>query len=293
MTNDNAKFTFKKHLLAALLPTSLIVTGCASTGLETAAVNENTPQQTATTVEAPMATLSFPSAEPSAEKNTEKGSKAIASTPLPDEDVIVALKAVPAQSSEDKLDSSIANEIIIPVVASNEETEEVSTNDDEPLSETTPAATDFANTTGSSNKDEQKPIEVVEVDLTVTADEVEAIAYPQHRVVKFKFNSAEISAADMDNLTEHASYLRKNPKAILIVNGHADSQGPQLYNQALSEKRAQQVAELLILMGINAEQIKTQAFGAEQPMDTVTAYKENRRVELSYEEPTLLSSRDK
>ncbi|VAW83801.1 hypothetical protein MNBD_GAMMA16-1306 [hydrothermal vent metagenome] len=271
MMNDNTKF--KKNLLAVSLPAALLViAGCASNGLEeTTAAHKDKTSDTSVSIDTPMVALSFsPStSEPKIQENTIETESTTSS-----EEVFVRL--------------SDEVEITEVAIKSIEETKTSS----ETTPDASPAVTDFAFLI-ENKEDKPVAIENAELDESDTVEVVEAIAYPQHRVVQFKFDSAEISASDMDKLTEHAFYLRQTPKAILVVSGHADSQGHLLYNQELSEKRAQQVADLLIYMGINPEQIKTQAFGAEQPTGTVTAYKENRRVELSYEEPTLLSSRKK
>jgi len=269
MFDKNTKF--KKSLMIVALPAALVMVGCASNALETAAHNDDTSDA----IDAPMVSLSFSpdKVEPRTQEN-----KVEAQSTMPTEEEVVVLN--------DEVEIAKA-----PTPMAIESIEEANTSSETTL-DTSPAVTDFAYLI-EKNKDKQVVIENVEPEVSTIENEVEAIAYPQHRVIKFKFNSTEISASDMDKLTEHASYLRQTPKAILIVSGHADSQGNVLYNQALSEQRAQQVADLLIYMDINPEQIKIQAFGDEQPTGAVTAYKENRRVELSYEEPTLLSSRKK
>ncbi len=269
MIDKNTKF--KKSLMAIALPVALVMAGCASSnGLETAAHKEDASD----VIDAPMASLSFSpdEVEPSVQENkTEVEIQPI----TPSEEVVVVLN----------------DEVEVAKAPIPEPIEEINTSGEATL-DTSAEVTDFAYLI-ENNDSKQEAMESVELDASKTESEVVAIAYPQHRVIKFKFDSKEVSAADMDKLTEHASYLRQTPKAILIVSGHADSQGNLLYNQSLSEQRAKQVADLLIYMGINPEQIKTQAFGDEQPTGVATAYKENRRVELSYEEPTLLSSRKK
>jgi len=269
MTNDNTKF--KKSLIAVALPAALLaIAGCASNGLETTAVHKEKASDISVSIEAPMVARSFSpdTPEPNIQENTIETES------------IISSEAVHDRLSDEVKITEMATESIEETKASSETTLDTS------------PVTDFA---FLIENDEDKPasIENDELDKGHAMNVAKAITYPQHRVVKFKFDSAEISASDMDKLTEHAFYLRQTPKAILIISGHADSQGNLLYNQALSEKRAQQVAELLTYMGVDSEQIKTQAFGVEQPTGAVTAYKENRRVELSYEEPTLLSSRKK
>jgi outer membrane protein OmpA-like peptidoglycan-associated protein len=68
------------------------------------------------------------------------------------------------------------------------------------------------------------------------------------------------------------------------VVGHADRSGTNEYNQGLSQRRAQAVADLMTSMGIAQTAITTAARGEEQPrVPTEDGVRElqNRRVEIS------------
>lgn len=70
----------------------------------------------------------------------------------------------------------------------------------------------------------------------------------------------------------------------LNVSGHADSSGSDRINQALSERRARNVAELLAARGVPAESLNVQAFGETRPAkSTGDGVREplNRRVEIA------------
>ncbi len=276
MINDSAKRIFKKSLITLALPaTFTVMAACAGDGVEITSMKKEGFSDSSATTEAPMAAHSS-SLDGSAHLlNTSNESSETKST-TGFEETGVALH----EKTE---------RVVVEVAKSMEETKINSATD----FDASPEVTDFVHLIENNKEDKQPVIERVETSVNIAVNEVEAIAYPQYRVVKFKFNSAEISSSDMDKLTEHALYLSRTPKAILTVSGHADSQGDSLYNQVLSEQRAQQVADLLIQMGVRPEQVKTQAFGDDQPLDKLMAYKDNRRVELAYEEPALLSSRTK
>ncbi|NOY70779.1 MAG: OmpA family protein [Gammaproteobacteria bacterium] len=278
MINDSAKRTFKKSLITLALPaTFTMMAACAGDGVEITSMKKGEFSDISATTEAPMATRSSSSDGSANPLNTSTESGETQAT-TGFEETGVALH----EKTE---------RVVVEVAESTEETKINS----EPPFDASPetAVAGFAPLIDNNKEDKQPVIESVETNINIAVNEVEAIAYPQYRVVKFKFNSAEISSSDMDKLTEHALYLNRTPKAILTVSGHADSQGDSLYNQVLSEQRAQQVADLLIQMGVRPEQVKTQAFGDDQPLDKLVAYKDNRRVELTYEEPALLSSRTK
>ena len=59
-------------------------------------------------------------------------------------------------------------------------------------------------------------------------------------------------------------YLGYQPDARLVLSGHADTRGPQAYNQPLSERRAALAKNFLVEQGIPEGDIETQAFGKEQ-----------------------------
>jgi OOP family OmpA-OmpF porin len=67
------------------------------------------------------------------------------------------------------------------------------------------------------------------------------------------------------------------------VAGHTSSTGPAEYNQVLSERRAQSVADYLISTGLNADRFTVRGYGESEPVaDNGTAQGRalNRRVEL-------------
>ena len=120
----------------------------------------------------------------------------------------------------------------------------------------------------------------------------EAIAPPPtDETLLFKTNSSIISSEDMDKLTKHADYLINTPSARLTINGHADKRGDIAYNLKLSDQRAQNIANLLIKMGVEASQLEINAFGDTQPAIDAGDWKANRRVEMHYEMPNILTKR--
>jgi len=78
--------------------------------------------------------------------------------------------------------------------------------------------------------------------------------------------------------------LQEFDKTIVVVSGHTDSKGSVDYNQALSERRADSVAEYLLDQGVVVARLETIGFGEGNPLaDNATAEGRslNRRVELS------------
>ncbi len=78
--------------------------------------------------------------------------------------------------------------------------------------------------------------------------------------------------------------LQEFNQTIIVVAGHTDSRGSDSYNQALSERRANSVAQYLMQKGVAAARIDAVGFGEKHPIaDNGTAEGRalNRRVELS------------
>ena len=78
--------------------------------------------------------------------------------------------------------------------------------------------------------------------------------------------------------------LQEFKQTIIVVAGHTDSRGSDAYNQALSERRANSVAQYLEPKGIAAARIDAVGFGEKYPIadnGTADGRALNRRVELS------------
>lgn len=100
----------------------------------------------------------------------------------------------------------------------------------------------------------------------------------------FGFDSVEPSQEFIDQLTETSSVLNSYPQAQAKVVGHTDSTGSALYNQNLSEFRAQAVVNKLIELGATPTQLEWRGEGESQPVadnNTAEGRAKNRRVEIT------------
>ncbi len=105
----------------------------------------------------------------------------------------------------------------------------------------------------------------------------------QTTVFYFDFDIAEFRTADRDVLTFHGRDLSANPSKRIRLEGHADERGTREYNLALGERRANSIANFLIVNGASRTQIENVSYGEERPSDRGTAdaaYQRNRRVEI-------------
>lgn len=114
----------------------------------------------------------------------------------------------------------------------------------------------------------QKPAEAVQ---TKTVKEVIATS----QSVFFNIGSSKIaSRKDLVNVKEVAEYAKANNSKI-IVTGYADSKtGSAAFNKQLSEKRAKAVADELVKMGVNRDNIVIESKGG---VDMISPFSYNRR----------------
>lgn len=103
----------------------------------------------------------------------------------------------------------------------------------------------------------------------------EVIIQPMKQDIFFALNSARIQDEQQFKINQLAEYLVKNPSAKVSVTGYADKNtGNPKVNIILSEKRAENVVEVLKAKGIAADRILSDSKG-----DTVQPYntpEENR-----------------
>jgi OOP family OmpA-OmpF porin len=101
--------------------------------------------------------------------------------------------------------------------------------------------------------------------------------------IRFESGKADIvadSAGLLDRLIETAL---RCPNANIEISGHTDTDGDEAANQALSEKRAQAVADYLVKAGLPAERFSAVGYGATQPIagnDTEQGKALNRRIDF-------------
>ncbi|WP_068073299.1 OmpA family protein [Novosphingobium lentum] len=101
--------------------------------------------------------------------------------------------------------------------------------------------------------------------------------------VTFSTDSSEINPTFRATLDKLVASMNQYPDSLIDVYGHTDSTGSDTYNQALSERRAQAVANYLTSHGVNPARIRSQGFGETQPVAsnaTEEGRSRNRRVEI-------------
>lgn len=109
-----------------------------------------------------------------------------------------------------------------------------------------------------------------------------AAAARLQKVFYFDFDQATLSADTRAALDDHIAVL-KNTNAKVRLEGHADERGTREYNMALGERRANAVANYLIINGVARYRVETVSYGEERPMangSSESSWSQNRRVEI-------------
>ena len=102
------------------------------------------------------------------------------------------------------------------------------------------------------------------------------------QILYFSTDQYTLRAEEGSLLGQYASKLLSDPKAYLIIHGHADERGTEDYNQKLSELRAREVEGRLLSLGVADGQLRIQTYGESTPVELAGNWQENRRVELEY-----------
>jgi outer membrane protein OmpA-like peptidoglycan-associated protein len=107
--------------------------------------------------------------------------------------------------------------------------------------------------------------------------------------VNFEFDSADLTRDGRNKVNQIAEIVRRDaPDRRVTVEGHAsrESAAQEAYNQRLSERRANTVADALERNGVNGRNVSAQGLGTRAPIatnDTESGRQQNRRVEVIIE----------
>ena len=103
--------------------------------------------------------------------------------------------------------------------------------------------------------------------------------------VHFAYDSFSVAKEQDAVVQAHVGVLRAVGAAVVTLEGHADERGSREYNLALGQKRADAVAQVMKLNGIDGARIETVSFGEEKPRAACheeRCWADNRRVDFRY-----------
>src|SRR5581483_3755958 len=84
---------------------------------------------------------------------------------------------------------------------------------------------------------------------------------PGHYVVLFAFDKSTLDETARATIASAAEAFKRTGSAQISVQGHTDTAGNAVYNQALSERREQAVTNELVRLGVPASSISGTAVG--------------------------------
>jgi outer membrane protein OmpA-like peptidoglycan-associated protein len=120
------------------------------------------------------------------------------------------------------------------------------------------------------------------VNLLSSGKLVAGKSYPAG-TLHYSSTKSEISRNDQAIIDAITQIAKANPSINIHLHGHADSSGPEKFNQYLSTQRALGAKNLLINAGVPAEQIETHGHGSNKPLasnSTPDGRLQNRRTEI-------------
>ena len=98
--------------------------------------------------------------------------------------------------------------------------------------------------------------------------------------VFFETDSTQLTPQAVSTLEKQAQWLQNYAQYSFTIEGHADERGTREYNIALSSRRAQAVRDYLASRGIQAQRMRTIAYGKERPVavcNDISCWSQNRR----------------
>jgi len=122
------------------------------------------------------------------------------------------------------------------------------------------------------------PTEVTEASLRTGGFSVREDLKP----VPFDYDSAKLSEEALSILKSNAETLKAESSLVVMAAGHCDERGTVAYNLALGQKRAKEVRDYYIRLGIDGRRVATISYGKEMPVcqeSSEECWSRNRRAE--------------
>ena len=98
--------------------------------------------------------------------------------------------------------------------------------------------------------------------------------------IYFDFDRYDIRPDAVSTLAANVDWMKSNPGALILIEGHCDERGTNEYNLALGDRRAKSTMDSLVAQGVAADRITIISYGEERPVcaeHTETCWSKNRR----------------
>ncbi len=144
----------------------------------------------------------------------------------------------------------------------------------------TPLAKDGKDAAAATDDAETAPlppgVDVTEASLRGSGFNADADIKP----VRFDYDSAQLSGETLAVLKANAAIMKSRKGFEFLVAGHCDDRGTVAYNLALGQKRAKEVRDYYIRLGMDGRRVATLSYGKEQlecSEPTEECWSKNRR----------------
>lgn len=100
------------------------------------------------------------------------------------------------------------------------------------------------------------------------------------KTVHFDYDKSTLAAGEKAKLEGNLEWMKKNPNAKMLIEGHCDQRGSTEYNLSLGERRANAVRQMMTRMGISKDRLTTVSYGKEKLIatgDSESEMAQNRR----------------
>ena len=118
------------------------------------------------------------------------------------------------------------------------------------------------------------------------AGEMYTTQAPHNQIYLFAYDNSTLANKYVASVNAQADYLKSHPGARVLIAGITDERGSREYNVALGERRANTVADIMRMAGVDRQQMRVVSYGKERPANLghdESAHAQNRRAELTYE----------
>jgi len=136
--------------------------------------------------------------------------------------------------------------------------------------------------------------ELARIEGSVAERVADEIRVTWDSAIIFDFDSAMLKVDFHKSVNEMAEVFARYPDTDIIIAGHTDSDGPEPYNQKLSERRAISLRNYLVDRGVAPSRLTAVGYGGLQPVssnDSEENRRMNSRVEIRIRANEELSAR--
>jgi outer membrane protein OmpA-like peptidoglycan-associated protein len=158
------------------------------------------------------------------------------------------------------------------------------TTDDDASATPSPEATDPPSDSASAEPEKDEP-EDDEPERKPTSKEREEAQEDLVEIpnITFVTDSAKLTRNGRAVVREAAEVLAEHPEVEVRIEGHTDSRGTWAANKELSERRADEVLDRLVDLGIDEDRLTAKGYGESDPLVVPKSFADletNRRVEF-------------